>query len=92
MLFEFEDPRISGGIVKQPVESGPVRGGRGGPCIWFLVENVDDIVKTIQEGGGKVVSEVLKEGVNGLYRYFEDPEGNVGVAYQFIGQKAEEEA
>lgn len=88
MLFEFEDPRISGGVVKLPQGLSQVRGGMGGVCVWWLVEDVDRIVGTIEAAGGKVVSEVLKEGVNGLYRYFEDPERNVGVAYQFVGQEA----
>lgn len=95
MLFEFVDQRVSGGIVKVPqdVNSGQVRkgGGRGVACVWWLVADVNEIVPLIEQHGGRVVTDVLEEGSNGLYRYFEDPEGNVGVAYQFIGKVAAEE-
>jgi predicted enzyme related to lactoylglutathione lyase len=92
MLFEFDDPRVSGGVVKAPsdINEGKVRGGRGGVCVWWLVADTETIAGEIEQAGGRMVSDVLKEGVNGLYRYFEDPEGNVGVAYQFVGKKAEE--
>ncbi|KPM41465.1 hypothetical protein AK830_g5077 [Neonectria ditissima] len=91
MLFEFQDPRVSGGVVKVPedVNSGRVRAsGRGGVCVWWLVEDVQQTSLVIQREGGRVTSDVLVEGKNGLYRYFEDPDGNVGVIYQFVGQVA----
>lgn len=89
MLFEFKDQGVSGGVVKVPsdINSGQVRrGGRGSACVWWLVADINDISLIIEREGGRMVSDLLKEGRNGLYRYFEDPEGNVGVAYQFIGQ------
>ncbi|KAI1078997.1 Glyoxalase/Bleomycin resistance protein/Dihydroxybiphenyl dioxygenase [Whalleya microplaca] len=92
MLFEFSDPRVSGGVVKVPsdVNSGQVRrGGRGGACVWWLVADVQEIAPAIEREGGRLISGVMEEGKNGHYRYFEDPEGNVGVVYQFVGKVAE---
>lgn len=93
MLFEFKDPRVSGSVVKVPddVNAGRARpSGRGSTCVWWLVANLQDTSSIIQREGGHVTSEVLIEGKNGQYCYFEDPDGNLGVIYQFVGQLAVE--
>ena len=80
------DVNLSGGIsrIQNPVapKFAP-RPGRGGIVLYFLVDDVELIGKVIEEAGGKMVSEAQKEGDHGLYRYFEDPDGNLGGVYQF---------
>lgn len=48
------------------------------------MEDIDKVSETIVAAGGKMVSDKVPEGKFGLYRYFEDTEGNVGAVYQFI--------
>jgi predicted enzyme related to lactoylglutathione lyase len=51
------------------------------------VEDLGKIAEVIVKAGGKMVGseEPVKEGESGVYRYFEDTEGNVGGVYQFLG-------
>jgi predicted enzyme related to lactoylglutathione lyase len=77
--------QLSGGIQKAPDSTGVMRAGPGGVCVYWLVEDVEAMVGVIEKAGGKVVSDVKQEGKSGLYRFFEDTEGNVGGVYQFIG-------
>ncbi|KAH8884209.1 hypothetical protein GQ53DRAFT_811108 [Thozetella sp. PMI_491] len=82
-MFEFRpDVELSGGITKGPDEAGHLRPGHGGFCMCWLVEDVRAIADVIEKAGGKVLSDVLPEGKTGLYRYFEDTEGNLGSVYQ----------
>lgn len=89
MLFDFKpDVNLSAGIEKLPHGVGTTTKGRGGTCVYFLVEDVEKIVDVIERAGGKVISDVQKEGTNGLFRYFEDTEGVVNVVYQYVGPLA----
>lgn len=47
----------------------------------MLVENLEKTSEAIEKAGGKVLSETIKEGEYGLYRFFEDTEGNMGAVY-----------
>ncbi|KAK4128019.1 hypothetical protein N657DRAFT_651817 [Parathielavia appendiculata] len=89
-LFDFNpDVSLSGGLLHQPAKAipGAPAAGPGGTCVFWLVEDVDKIATVIEQAGGKMVGsqEPIKEGKSGLYRYFEDTEGNVGAVYQFLG-------
>jgi predicted enzyme related to lactoylglutathione lyase len=55
--------------------------------VFWLVEDLGKTAEMIERAGGKMVGseEPIKEGETGLYRYFEDTEGNVGGVYQFLG-------
>lgn len=89
MLFDFQpDVNLSAGIEKSEVNVSMRPKGRGGMCVYFLVEDVELIVDVIEKAGGKVISTVQKEGTNGLFRYFEDTEGVVNVVYQYVGPLA----
>jgi len=88
-MFEFQpDLALSGGIQISPDKTGVMKPGHGGVCIYWLVEDVEAIVGVIEKAGGKILSGVEKEGKSGLYRFFEDTEGNVGGVYQFTGGNA----
>ncbi|KAM7184594.1 Glyoxalase/Bleomycin resistance protein/Dihydroxybiphenyl dioxygenase [Naviculisporaceae sp. PSN 640] len=80
------DVNLSGGISTvqnlSPPKFAP-RPGHGGIVLYFLVDDVEACGKVIEDAGGKMVSEARKEGDHGLYRYFEDPDGNLGGIYQF---------
>ncbi|KFH42100.1 hypothetical protein ACRE_071590 [Hapsidospora chrysogenum ATCC 11550] len=75
---------ISGGIIKAPDSTGALSAGRGGVVINWFVEDVDASAELIKKAGGKVISEKEKESDFGLYRYFEDTEGNVGAVYMMV--------
>src|SRR6266699_1064879 len=81
-MFDFRpDVEFSGGIQKTPDETGFVHPVRGGVCVYWLVEDVDKIVGVIEKAGGKILCGIQKEGASGLYRFFEDTEGNMGGVY-----------
>ncbi|KAL2126289.1 hypothetical protein VTI74DRAFT_1237 [Chaetomium olivicolor] len=89
-LFDFNpDISLSGGIQDRPERdgTGTPAAGPGGTCVYWLVEDLDKIAEVIEKAGGRMVGskEPVKEGESGLYRYFEDTEGNVGGVYQFLG-------
>ena len=48
---------------------------------WF-VEDLKKTSESIIAAGGKILSGVQPESGFGLYRYFEDTEGNLGSIYQ----------
>ena len=79
---------IAGGIQPVPEPTGVLgtgSGGRGlGLCVYWLVEDLDKIGGVIQKAGGKMLSGKHPEGKFGMYRFFEDTEGNVGSVYQFL--------
>ena len=57
--------------------------------MYWLVEDLNKTVAVIETAGGKMIGskEPIKEGESaqaGVYRYFEDTEGNVGGVYQLI--------
>ncbi|KAK3380909.1 hypothetical protein B0H63DRAFT_474573 [Podospora didyma] len=84
--FDFNpDVFLSGGIQRVPESTGAFTAGRGGVCVYWLVEDVEKIGEVIEKAGGKMLSDVVKEGQAGLYRFFEDTEGNLGGVYQFLG-------
>ena len=56
--------------------------GHGGTCMHWFVEDIDKTSEAITSAGGKLLSDTQPEGKFGLYRYFEDTEGNVGSIYQ----------
>lgn len=82
---------VGGGLQQVPVPEYPdglFTTGAGkltGPCIYWLVEDLDKIAEKIEAEGGKMRSEAIKEGKSGLYRFFEDTEGTVSAVYQWIG-------
>jgi predicted enzyme related to lactoylglutathione lyase len=93
-LFDFRPSlQLSGGIQLAPdKETGTIKPARGGVCVHWLVEDVNEIAKVIEQSGGKVLTDVTKEGNHGLYRYFEDTEGNLGSVYQYLGATTQPEA
>lgn len=86
-MFDFRpNVEFSGGITQAPDETGILRPGYGGgPCMCWLIKDVNAIVEVIEKAGGKVLTEPTPEGKFGMYRYFQDTEGNIGCAYEFIG-------
>ncbi|KAK7431972.1 hypothetical protein QQZ08_001592 [Neonectria magnoliae] len=84
-MFDFNPLlNLSGGIQLAPDNTGSFATGKGGVCINWFVEDVDAIAEVIEKAGGKMLTEKVKEGENGLYRYFEDTEGTVGAVYQMV--------
>ncbi|KAK0709988.1 hypothetical protein B0T26DRAFT_653257 [Lasiosphaeria miniovina] len=85
--FDFRpDVGLGGGILRVPRPSGTAfAAGHGGVCIYWLVEDIDKISEAIESAGGKMVGATEKEGASGLYRLFEDTEGNLGGVYQSLG-------
>lgn len=80
--FDFNpDVNLSGCVRRVPEPTGNLAPSRGGICLYWLVEDVDKIGGVIEQAGGKMLSEAVKEGEFGLYRYFEDTEGNLGAVY-----------
>ncbi|KAL2116042.1 hypothetical protein VTJ04DRAFT_10297 [Mycothermus thermophilus] len=84
------DVKLGGGIVPRPDgddPSGLPAAGPGGVVLYWLVEDLNKSAEAIERAGGKMVGskEPIKEGDAGLYRFFEDTEGNVGAIYQFLG-------
>ncbi|UNI15749.1 hypothetical protein JDV02_002255 [Purpureocillium takamizusanense] len=75
---------ITGGILKAPDSTGAFRGGKGGVCLHWFVEDVDESAKLIEAAGGKMLTEKEKEGESGVFRYFEDTEGTVGSVYMLV--------
>ncbi|KAL3953101.1 hypothetical protein ACCO45_013044 [Purpureocillium lilacinum] len=71
---------ISGGARRV----GAFRGGKGGVCVHWFVEDVDESAKVIEAAGGKMLTEKEKEGEFGAFRYFEDTEGTVGSVYMLV--------
>ncbi|KAK0644060.1 hypothetical protein B0T16DRAFT_460143 [Cercophora newfieldiana] len=81
--FDFNpDVNLTGCVRRVPEETGNLVPGRGGICLYWLVEDLDKISEAIKGAGGKVLSDTVKEGQYGLYRFFEDTEGNMGAVYQ----------
>ncbi|KAH8659951.1 Glyoxalase/Bleomycin resistance protein/Dihydroxybiphenyl dioxygenase [Xylariales sp. PMI_506] len=88
-MFTFRpDVELSGGFLKTPNEQGLLKPGRSGVWMSWLVEDLDTTAALVEKAGGKVLTDAVKEGKSGLYRYFEDTEGNMGAFYQFIGNCA----
>ncbi|KAH6986165.1 hypothetical protein BKA56DRAFT_579932 [Ilyonectria sp. MPI-CAGE-AT-0026] len=83
-LFDFNPAlNLTGGILA-PDDTGSFTTGKGGVCLNWFVEDVDAIAEVIEKAGGKMLTEKVKEGKSGLYRYFEDTEGTVGAVYQLV--------
>lgn len=86
VIVDFNpDVNISGGISlvqSLPAPKFSPRPGRGGVVISWLVDDVEATAKVIEEAGGKMMSEARDEGGHGVYRYFEDVDGNLGSIYQ----------
>jgi predicted enzyme related to lactoylglutathione lyase len=81
--FDFSpDINLGGGIVLVPDDAGVLKTGHGGTCMHWFVEDIEKTSQTITSAGGKMLSDAQPEGKFGLYRYFEDSEGNVGSIYQ----------
>lgn len=84
-MFKFyPDLNLSGAIQRVPEPSGLMHAGRGGICMYWFVEDVDATGELVEQAGGKMLGGVEKEGKTGIYRFFEDTEGNVGAAYQMV--------
>lgn len=82
-MFDFNPGlNITGGIQKAPDHTGNITPGKGGICVYWFVQDVDQAGDMIEKAGGKMLSEKEKEGDFGLYRFFEDTEGSVGAVYQ----------
>lgn len=83
--FDFSpDISLSGGLVLVPDEVGVLNTGHGGTTMFWLVEDLEKISVTIVSSGGKMLSGAQPEGEFGVYRYFEDTEGNLGSVYQIV--------
>ncbi|KAH7149215.1 hypothetical protein B0J13DRAFT_550925 [Dactylonectria estremocensis] len=84
-MFDFNPTlNLTGGILMAPDDTGSFNTGKGGVCLNWFVEDVDAIGEVIEKAGGKMLSERVEEGKNGMYRYFEDTEGTVGAVYQLV--------
>jgi len=84
-MFDFNpDVSLSGGIQKSTEGKGTFRPGLSGTCIYWFVEDVEAIGVTIENAGGKMLTAAEKEGKSGLYRFFQDTEGNIGGVYQMV--------
>ncbi|KAL2264598.1 hypothetical protein VTJ83DRAFT_7108 [Remersonia thermophila] len=86
------DVKLGGGIVPRPDGDDPTglpAAGPGGIVLYWLVEDLTKTAETIERAGGRMIGskEPIKEGANGLYRFFEDTEGNVGAVYQMVSNK-----
>ncbi|KAL1840939.1 hypothetical protein VTJ49DRAFT_7598 [Mycothermus thermophilus] len=86
------DVKLSGGIVPRPDGDNPTAQpppGPGGVVLYWFVEDLTKTAETIERAGGKMIGskEPIKEGDAGLYRFFEDTEGNVGAVYQLVSNK-----
>jgi predicted enzyme related to lactoylglutathione lyase len=80
--FDFNpDIKLTGSVRRTPEETGVLSPGRGGICLYWLVDDVEKIGEVIEKEGGKMLSGAVKEGEFGLYRFFEDTEGNLGAVY-----------
>jgi predicted enzyme related to lactoylglutathione lyase len=85
MMFDFNpDVFLTGGIQRVPENTGTLSTGRGGICMYWFVEDVDKAGELIEQNGGKMLSDRQKEGESGIFRYFEDTEGNVGAVYMMV--------
>lgn len=82
--FTAKGVNLTGGIQKVPDETGLLNAGSGGVCIHWLVENLDDSARVIEEAGGTVLTGPMNESDFGIYLYFKDTEGNTGAAYQIV--------
>lgn len=67
-----------------PDEVGVLKTGHGGTTAFWLVEDLDKVSDTIVAAGGKMLSGPEPEGDFGVYRYFEDTEGNMGSVYKIV--------
>lgn len=91
-MFSFTSAgvNLSGGIQHRPETSGTgtPAAGPGGVCVYYLVEDLAETAKAIERAGGRMVgsTEPIKEGEFGLYRYFEDTEGNIAAVHQMVGK------
>jgi len=82
-MFDFNpDVNLSGGLLLVPEESGVLKPGHGGVCVNWLVQDLEKTSESIVAAGGKMLSDKRPEGTSGIYRYFEDTEGNIGSVYQ----------
>jgi predicted enzyme related to lactoylglutathione lyase len=85
MMFDFNpDLNLSGGIQKVKGPSAVCQPGGSGVCMFWFVEDVNKSGEIIEKAGGKMRSGIVKEGKNGIYRYFEDTEGTIGGVYQMV--------
>jgi len=84
-MMDFRpDVEFSGGIQKVPEPTGVMKPGAAGIVVYWLVEDLEKIGTVIEEAGGKMLCDSQKEGKSGLYRLFQDTEGNVGGVYQVV--------
>lgn len=85
-MFDFQPKGVSlsGGFQRVPDEQGILKTGGSGVCIHWFVKDVNESGEIIEKSGGRMLSAAEKEGETGLYRYFEDTEGNVGSVYQMV--------
>lgn len=85
-MFDFSSKgvNLTGGILRVPESTGNLKVGAGGVYINWHVEDLEKTAVVIEQAGGKMLSEVKEEGTSGLYRYFQDIEGNVGLVYQVV--------
>ena len=67
-----------------PTERGAINGGLmkrspevSAPVITITVDSIDDAMKTIEAGGGSVVTPRTEIPTMGAFGYFKDTEGNV---------------
>jgi predicted enzyme related to lactoylglutathione lyase len=89
-MFDFRPTlEFSGGITKAPDETEVLRPGYGGgPCMCWLIKDVNVIVEVIEKAGGKILSKPTSEGNFGMYRYFQDTEGNIDCTYEYTGRRS----
>ena len=68
-------PGINGGVMKKRDPKEPVANS-------INVENIDEHIKKIEEGGGKIVVQKMAIPTVGWLAYFTDPDGNIHGVYQ----------
>ncbi|KAH7377718.1 hypothetical protein BKA66DRAFT_467688 [Pyrenochaeta sp. MPI-SDFR-AT-0127] len=76
---EFEQPSgLTGGILKRPKDCPkPSEQPMGiGSTVYYYVDSIDEIEKSIEKLGGVKVLNKTKESEHGWYANFKDPEGN----------------
>ncbi|PNY25115.1 Uncharacterized protein TCAP_04970 [Tolypocladium capitatum] len=85
-LFDFSNESLSltGGILQTPDKTGVIKGDKGGICVYWFVEDVEESAKIIEAAGGKMLSDKVMVAEFGAYRYFEDTEGTVGAVYMMV--------
>ncbi|KAH1622686.1 hypothetical protein KXX16_000017 [Aspergillus fumigatus] len=76
--YSFVEPKgLTGGIVQMPEGCAPTEQIMGsGMTVYYLVDSLDMVEKTIRECGGGTCLPKTPESSHGWFMNFRDPEGN----------------